>query len=88
MLDPGRGAMIKQGRLTGTLGPHFASPIGADKHVFFTTEGGAVVVVDAGGDLTPKVVNNLAEDTYATPAVADSRIYVRTTSALYAFGTR
>ena len=55
--------------------------------MFFTTEAGAVVVVDAGGDLTPKVVNELTEDTYATPAIADGRIYVRTTSALYAFGT-
>ena len=31
-------------------------------------------------------VNELGEDTYATPAIADGRIYVRTTSALYAFG--
>ncbi len=39
-----------------------------------------------GGDITPKVVNELDEDVYATPAFADGRIYVRTTSALYAFG--
>jgi hypothetical protein len=31
-------------------------------------------------------VNDLAEDTYATPAFADGRVYVRTTAALYAFG--
>ena len=54
--------------------------------MFFTTEAGAVVVVGAGGDLTPKVVNDLTEDTYATPAIAEGRIYIRTTSALYAFG--
>jgi outer membrane protein assembly factor BamB len=85
-LDPETGAVIKQGRLTGALGPHFASPVAADGHVFFTSEAGAVVVVPPGGDLTPKVVNDLAEDTYATPAIADGRIYVRTTAALYAFG--
>jgi outer membrane protein assembly factor BamB len=86
VLDPETGALIKQGRLTGALGPHFASPVAADNHVFFTTEEGAVVVVEAGGDLTPKVVNELSEAAYATPAIADGRIYVRTTSALYAFG--
>jgi outer membrane protein assembly factor BamB len=85
-LNPETGALIKQGRLTGAPGPHFASPIAADGHIFFTSEAGAVVVVPPGGDLTPKVVNALGEDTYATPAIADGRIYVRTTSALYAFG--
>jgi outer membrane protein assembly factor BamB len=72
--------------LTGAPGPHFASPIAADGHIFFTSEAGAVVVVPPGSDLTPKVVNALGEDTYATPAIADGRIYVRTTATLYAFG--
>ena len=84
-LDPENGQVLKQGRLTGALGPHFASPIAADGHIYFTTEAGAVVVA-APGDIAPQVVNDLAEDTYATPAIADGRLYVRTTSALYAFG--
>ncbi|MBI4476234.1 MAG: PQQ-binding-like beta-propeller repeat protein, partial [Acidobacteria bacterium] len=85
-LNPETGAVISQGRLTGALGPHFASPIAADGHIFFTTEAGAVAVVAPGGAITPRVVNQLGEDVYATPAVADGRIYVRTTSALWAFG--
>jgi outer membrane protein assembly factor BamB len=85
-LNPETGAVLKQGRLTGALGPHFASPVAADGHIFFTSEAGAVVVVPPGGDLTPAFVNELGEDTYATPAFADGRIYVRTTAALYAFG--
>jgi hypothetical protein len=85
-LNPETGEVLKQGRLTGALGPHFASPVAGDGHIFFTSEAGAVVVVPPGGDLTPKAVNQLGEDTYATPAFADGRIYVRTTSALYAFG--
>ena len=87
-LNPETGALIKQGRLTGAPGPHFASPTAADGHIFVTSEPGAVVVVSPGGDLTPIAVNDLAEDTYATPAFADGRIYVRTTAALYAFGKR
>jgi outer membrane protein assembly factor BamB len=85
-LDPETGKVLRQGRLTGALGPHFASPIAADGRIFFTTEAGAVVVVSPGGDITPVAVNELGEDTYATPAVADGRLYVRTTVALYAFG--
>ena len=87
-LNPETGAVIKQGRLTGAPGPHFASPTAADGHIFFMSEAGAVVVVNPGGDLTPIAVNDLAEDTYATPALADGRIYVRTTHALYAFGAK
>ena len=85
-LDPEKGTVIKQGRLTGAPGPHYASPIAADGHLFFTSEAGAVVVVSPGGDIVPLIVNNLEEDTYATPAIADGRLYVRTTAALYAFG--
>jgi len=85
-LNPATGAVIKQGRLTGALGPHFASPVAAAGHIFFTTEAGAVVVVAPGGDFAPLAINELGEDAYATPAFADGRIYVRTSAALYAFG--
>jgi outer membrane protein assembly factor BamB len=87
-LNPDTGAVIKQGRLTGALGPHFASPVAADGHIFFTTEAGAIVVVAPGGDFAPLSINELGEDAYATPAFADGRIYVRTSAALYAFGAR
>ncbi|HSC26258.1 MAG TPA: PQQ-binding-like beta-propeller repeat protein [Vicinamibacterales bacterium] len=86
MLDPDNGALIRQGRLEGALGPHFASPTAADGHIFFTSEAGKVVVVSPGRDLAPIAVNDLGEDTYATPSFADGRVYVRTTAALYAFG--
>ncbi len=59
-LNPETGAMIKQGRLTGAPGSHYASPTAADGHIFFTSEAGAIVVVEPGGDLTPLVVNDLA----------------------------
>jgi outer membrane protein assembly factor BamB len=85
-LHPETGAVIKQGRLTGAPGAVFASPIAADGHVYFSTEAGAIVIVSPGGELNVKQVNNLGEEVYATPAVADGRLYVRTTQALYAFG--
>jgi outer membrane protein assembly factor BamB len=86
-LNPDTGEVLKQGRLTGAPGAVFASPIAADGKIFFSTEAGAIVVVSPGGDLAVKSVNNLNEEVYATPAFADGRIYVRTTQALYAFGS-
>ena len=85
-LNPETGAMIKQGRLTGALGAYYASPVAASGHIYFVSEPGVVAVLPPGGDLTPLVVNDLGEPTYATPAFADGRIYVRTVQALYAFG--
>lgn len=86
LLDPKTGALKKQGRLTGAPGAVFASPIAADGHLFFATEAGAIAVVAPDGALTVERVNDLREEIYATPAVADGRLYVRTTDALYAFG--
>jgi outer membrane protein assembly factor BamB len=86
-LNPQTGDVLKQGRLTGAPGAVFASPVAADGHVFFATEAGAIVVVSPGGDLEVEQVNPLNEEVYATPALADGRIYVRTTRALYAFGS-
>ena len=51
-------------------------------HIFFVSERGAVAVLPPTGELTPVVVNDLKEDTYATPAFADGRIYIRTVEAL------
>jgi hypothetical protein len=45
-----------------------------------------ITVLKAGG--TPEIltVYELDDESYATPAIADGRIYVRTRSALYCFG--
>jgi outer membrane protein assembly factor BamB len=87
-LNPETGELIKQGRLTGALGAYYSSPVAAGGYLYFTSERGAVAVLPPGGDLTPMVVNDLAEDTYTTPAFADGKIYIRTVEALYAFGAK
>jgi outer membrane protein assembly factor BamB len=85
-LDPQTGALLKQGRLEGALGSHYASPVAAEGKVYFSSQDGAVVVVEPDAQITTRVVNDLGEEIYATPAIVDGRIYVRTTQALYAFG--
>lgn len=86
-LDPRKGVVLKQGRLTGALEPYFASPVAADGKVYVVSETGKVVVLKAGGrDWAILAVNDLGEECYATPAIADGRLYVRTRGSLYAFG--
>jgi outer membrane protein assembly factor BamB len=86
--DPATGRVIKQGRLTGAIDKYFSSPVAADDKVFLIGEAGAVSVLKAAGDWQILTVNQLDDECFATPAIADGRIYIRTRSALYCFGTR
>ena len=84
--DPATGNVLKQGRLHGAIDKYFSSPVGADDKVFLIGQGGQVSVVKAVGDWEVLAVNELDDEVFATPAIADGRIYIRTRSALYAFG--
>jgi outer membrane protein assembly factor BamB len=70
----------------GALGDYYASPVAADGKVFFASQQGRVVVIAAGDDLKILAVNDLKEPIFATPAIADGKLYVRTAGALYCFG--
>lgn len=84
-LNPENGAVFKQARLTGALGRYWSSPVAADGRIFVVSEDGRVVVLRAAPEWEILAVNNLDEDTFATPAILDGRIYVRTRAALYCF---
>jgi outer membrane protein assembly factor BamB len=84
--DPATGQVIKQGRLHGAIDKYFSSPVAADDKVFLIGQGGQVSVLKAAGDWQVLAVNELDDECFATPAIADGRIYIRTRSALYAFG--
>src|SRR2546426_4389002 len=86
--DPATGNVIKQGRLQGAIDKYFSSPVGADDKVFLIGEGGAVSVLKAAGEWEILKVNQLDDECFATPAIADGRIYIRTRSALYCFGNK
>jgi outer membrane protein assembly factor BamB len=84
--DPVTGNVIKQGRLMGAIDKYFASPVAADDKVYVIGEAGAVSVLKATGEWEVMAVNELDDEVFATPAIADGRIYIRTRSALYSFG--
>ena len=86
--DPATGNVIKQGRLHGAIDKYFSSPVAADDKVFLIGEGGEVSVLKAAGDWEVLAVNELDDECFATPAIADGRIYIRTRSALYCFGKK
>ena len=84
--DPATGAVIKQGRLKGAIDKYFASPVGADDKVYLISQDGTMSVVKAAGEWDVLAVNALGDEVFATPAIADGKIYVRTRGMLYCFG--
>jgi outer membrane protein assembly factor BamB len=86
--DPETGKVLKQGRLQGAIDKYFASPVGADGKVWLVSQDGTVSVVTAKGEWETVAVNALDDEVFATPVPADGQLFVRTRSALYAFGRR
>jgi len=87
-LNPETGEVHKQARLSGALGSYWSSPVAADGKIFLASEEGKVVAVSAVAQWEILAINNLDEDIFATPAILDGRIYVRTRAALYCFAKK
>lgn len=87
-LDAASGRLLKQGRLPGALDYYYASPVAADGKLFATSQEGHITVLKAGAEWEPLALNSMDEECFATPALLDSKVYVRTRSALYSFAAK
>lgn len=81
------GKIAYQQERLDAIGTYYASPVAADGKIIVASLNGKVTVFAAGGDL-PKVLHqaDFKERIAATPALVDKQIYLRTPTALYAFG--
>ena len=70
----------------GALGDYYSSPVAAAGRICVASQLGTVVVYRAGDTLEVLARNSLDEPVVATPAIVEGKLYVRTKSALYAFG--
>ena len=84
--EPATGKVLKQGRVEGALDGYFASPVAADGKLFLAAQSGKLAVVRAGVEWSVVGVNDLDEETWATPAIDSAHLYVRTQRAIYYFG--
>ena len=84
-VDPQTGQVFKRGRLKEAIDTFYSSPVAGDGKVYAASEKGKVVVVQAGQQWEVLATHDLGEEIYATPALADGRLYLRTMEALYCF---
>lgn len=70
----------------GAAGQYTASPIAAGDKVIVASVRGVVTIIQADDKLKILAKNNFAEKIFATPAIAQNKLYLRTTEHLYALG--
>jgi len=87
-IDAAEGKIRKEARVEGALGGFSASPVAAAGHILLVSEDGHAAVVKAGAEWESIAVNDLDEAVFATPALSDGKIFLRTSEALYCFGAR
>lgn len=83
-LDAKTGKPIKTRRVTGT-GTYYSSPVAGGGKVYLINQEGQLSVVSAEGDWQILSSAEFGEEVYATPAIVDGNIYLRTTGHLYSF---
>jgi outer membrane protein assembly factor BamB len=81
------GAKLKEGRLEAA-GDYYASPVAGDGKVFLCDEHGRLTVVSDADDWQVLHTADFEENVYATPALVDNQIFLRTAGHLYCFGRR
>lgn len=82
------GSPIYQGeRLESASGEYYASAVTAGNRVYVVSQRGVISVLDATSDkLSVLARNDLKAPVFASPAIVDGVIYIRTDTRLFAFG--
>jgi len=69
----------------GVGGEYYATPVAVGDRILVGAERGTMFVISATGEFEVVARNDLGEGIYATPAVVDDTLYVRTSEHLWAF---
>lgn len=67
---------------------HSASPVLADGHVYMTDDDGITYVLSNDGKFNVLSRNELKDECYASPAISQGQIFIRTLGALYCIGKK
>jgi outer membrane protein assembly factor BamB len=84
-MDAASGKLLFRGRL-GAPGAYLASPVIAGDKIYLSSNEGVITVIRASDKLEILAHNDLHEPLFATPAIVEGIIYVRTPTQMYAFG--
>jgi outer membrane protein assembly factor BamB len=81
------GKVIYQDERLDAPGDYYSSAVAAGGKIFLASQKGVVTVIAPSDKLEVLARNDLREQIFATPAIVDGTLYLRTANALYAFAT-
>lgn len=84
--DAATGTVHYQAERVDAAGDYYSSAVAADGRVYVASQQGVMVVLAAGKELKVLARNKMEGQVFATPAIVDGVIYLRTESQLVAFG--
>jgi len=84
-VDATSGKLLKQTRALGSH-DYYSSPVIGDGKLLIVDVSGIVTIFSATPELKVISTADLEEPVFATPALVDGRIYLRTSKRLYCFG--
>ena len=85
-MDVATGEVLKRGRIREAIDAYTASPVAAEGRIYVSSEAGKVSVLRSGAEWEVISVSDLKEPIYATPALSEGKIFIRTANHLYCFG--
>ncbi|RLT10788.1 MAG: serine/threonine protein kinase [Planctomycetota bacterium] len=80
-----QGDSVRGPKRIGSGGSYFASPVFGDGKIYLASDNGNVTVLKNAVDYEELAVNDIGESIVATPAIADSGLFVRTRTQLMCF---
>lgn len=88
LYEPSTGKVLIKSERIGASGSYYASPIAIGDVVYMSSLDGVVSTVRVGEKFELLYRGTFGERIWGTPAVADGKLYLRTATALYAFGSQ
>jgi outer membrane protein assembly factor BamB len=86
-LDVKTGEVKYEGKRVPVPAKFMASPVAFENKILITSEDGDTFVLKAGPEYEVLHTNSLGEPVYASPAIADGRIFIRGDKHLYCIAT-
>lgn len=86
-LDAKTGKMVYEGLRVPKATTFMASPVAFEGKILLTSEEGDTYVLKAGPKHEVMHTNSLGEPVYASPAIADGKIFIRGEKHIYCIGT-
>ena len=82
------GKVVYQDERLDAPGDYYASALAVGGKIFVASQKGVVTVVAPGNALNVLTRHDLHDQIFATPAIMEGTLYVRTAGHLWAFGVR